>query len=386
MIQESNPENFYPLSLSTPVPALIIGGLRYYEAVALWLINHGVEPEIYVVTRKHLAQRWGAINKSLLMDLGLKFNLRFVEAMDEVPHGNSLLISTSLPPSIDLLSKLVGTLGMGGAITCNGSLLLGITRNGEISEVMRQCPDNVINGVWDIIRLNTELLITNETNLMRVLGSRVVNSEVDHRAVINESRGPVIIINSVIDALTYIRGPALIGPGVRILPHAYIREGSVFYMNNAVGGEVKNSVMDHDSLKEHLGYLGDSYVGRWVNLGAGSVTSNLKNTIGPIRYNNHETDMIKLGSVIGDWVKVGINTSIMSGRFIGQGSSVLGLIRRDVPPFSICINDDCSPFLLGKAIEVYRRFARLMGKEPSGYEEGLIEEVYAISRGGPNPP
>ncbi len=157
-------------------------------------------------------------------------------------------------------------------------------------------------------------------------------------------------------------------------------------MNNAVGGEVKNSIMDMHSLKEHFSYLGDSYVGRWVNIGgAGSVTSNLKNTIGIIRYMGIDTGMIKLGSIIGDWVKVGINTSIMSGKYIGQGSSVIGLIRKDVPPFSMCVNNDCERFRIEKVVEVYRRFVELRRAHANENEEALIKAVYETSLHEPPP-
>lgn len=373
-------ENFYPISLSTPVAALLIGGLRYYENIILWSLSLGIEPEVYVVTRKYLSNAWNSINKSLLRYLGFKFDLKFIGTENEIPSGNSLIISTSLPPSIELLNDLMGKLNADTVITCNGNAILGIMRNGEFKDSINYCTDKRLDGIWSVIKLNTELLGTNINHLIRLIGNKVLDSDVDHGAVINEDRGPVLIIKSVIEPLTYIRGPALMGPGARILPHAYVREGSVFYMDNAVGGEVKNSVMDHDSLKEHLGYLGDSYVGRWVNLGAGSVTSNLKNTIGMIRYAGRDTGMTKLGSVIGDWGKVGINTSIMSGKFIGQGSSVVGLIRRDVPPFSMCVNDECEDYLLDKAMEVYRRFAKLRHKNPSEAEEELIKEVYGLRK------
>lgn len=98
-----------------------------------------------------------------------------------------------------------------------------------------------------------------------------------------------------------------------------------------------------------------------------------------------DTGMIKLGSIISDWVKVGINTSIMSGKYIGQGSSVIGLIRKNVPPFSMCMNDDCERFRIEKAVEVYRRFVELRRAHANENEEALIKAVYEASLHEPPP-
>lgn len=106
-------------------------------------------------------------------------------------------------------------------------------------------------------------------------------------------------------------------------------------MGNRLSGEVKNSIFDQFSYKEHHGYVGDAYVGKWVNMGAGTTVSNLKNTMGSVRYMGIDTGMVKLGPVMGDWVKTGINTSVMGGKSIGSGSHIYGLVSRDIPPFVI---------------------------------------------------
>lgn len=92
-----------------------------------------------------------------------------------------------------------------------------------------------------------------------------------------------------------------------------------------------------------------------------------------------DTGMIKLGSIIGDWVKVGINTSIMSGKYIGQGSSIVGLVRDNIPPFRICVNNDCEKLRIDKVIEIYRRFAELRRMSVNENEISLIRAVYDFS-------
>ncbi len=387
IIVEDDYKNYYPLSISTPLSDLVVGGLRYYEHVALWLMSLGLDAGIYVVTRDYLARYWRGIADSILSRLNLKYSIKYVESTEDI-NGTNLLIRTSLIPKIDVLNRLMSNVGMGTEIRCGNRVLLSIVSDRHDEgrrDVINDCDLPMANGIWSLIKWNVELLRSNSKYLVRVLGGNTVNSDISKNAIIDERVGNVIAINASVEPLAYVKGPSLLGPGSRVLPHAYVREGTILYMNNVVGGEVKNSIMDMHSLKEHFSYLGDSYVGRWVNIGAGSVTSNLKNTIGVIRYMGIDTGMIKLGSVIGDWAKVGINTSIMSGKYIGQGSSVIGLIRRDVPPFSMCVNNDCEVLRVEKAVEIYRRFAELRRAGTNENEVELIKIVYDTSLHEPPP-
>ncbi|MCG2864744.1 MAG: hypothetical protein L7H04_02655 [Vulcanisaeta sp.] len=376
VIVEDNYRNFYPTSLSTPISDLIIGGLRYYEHIALWLMNMGFDAKIYVVTRDYLSRLWSGIAESLLSKVGLRYFIKYVQNTSDI-SGPSLIIHTSLLPRIDTLNNLIN--GIGGEVRCGNRVLLSFTDDGDVNNVIDNCDLPILDGIWSVIRWNTYLLRENLKYLVKLVGDKVVDSDVSSNAVIDEKGGNAIMIGATVESLAYVRGPVLLGPGSRILPHAYVREGSVLYAHNVVGGEIKNSIMDMHSLKEHFSYLGDSYVGRWVNIGAGSVTSNLKNTMGVIRYGGINTGLTKLGSVIGDWAKIGINTSIMSGKYIGQGSNVLGLIRANVPPFKLCINDDCKEYLLDKVVEVYKRFTRLRGVNANENEILLIRAVYDAS-------
>ncbi|BDR92027.1 putative sugar nucleotidyl transferase [Vulcanisaeta souniana] len=378
---EDDYRGYYPISISTPLSDLIVGGLRYYEHIVLWLMSMGHSADLYVVTRDYLARNWRGTTESLLSRLNLRYSIRYVSDIKDI-SGSSIMINTSVVPQIDILNRTLNELTPSTEIKCGDRLLIKVVNNTNDlvnNNVIDNCDLPTFSGIWSLIRWNTELLRSNSKYLIRVLGDRSVNSDISRGAIIDERAGNVITIGSSIEPLTYVKGPSLLGPGTRVLPHAYVREGTVLYMDNAVGGEVKNSIMDMHSLKEHFSYLGDSYVGRWVNIGAGSVTSNLKNTIGNIRYMGIDTGMIKLGSIIGDWVKVGINTSIMSGKYIGQGSSIVGLVRDNIPPFRICVNNDCEKLRIDKVIEIYRRFAELRRMSVNENEISLIRAVYDFS-------
>lgn len=96
--------------------------------------------------------------------------------------------------------------------------------------------------------------------------------------------------------------------------------------------------MEAYSNKVHDGYLGSSYIGSWVNLGAGTCNSNLKNTYGTVRveyeYGKVDTGMQFFGCIIGDYSKTAIQTSIYTGKMIGVCSNIYGMVTTNVPSFA----------------------------------------------------
>ncbi len=151
--------------------------------------------------------------------------------------------------------------------------------------------------------------------------------------------GPIILCESVeIEAFSRISGPCIIRERSKILS-ALVRGNTAIGPVCKVGGEIEASLIDGYSNKSHESFLGHSYVGEWVNLGAHTVTSDLKNTYGPVRVRylgeTFETGLIKVGAFIGDHVKTAIGTQIFAGKVIGVFSHVMGLVSINIPPFTI---------------------------------------------------
>ncbi len=153
-------------------------------------------------------------------------------------------------------------------------------------------------------------------------------------------RGGVIVIeqNAYVKGGTRLEGPIYIGPGSEILGGSI--HGSVIGPRCKVRGEVSDSVFLGYGNKGHDGFLGHSVVGRWVNLGAGTTTSNLKNTYGPIRLsvgdNDIETGRQFLGTLFGDHAKTAIGTMMSTGATVGTGANVFGYTSapKYVPEFA----------------------------------------------------
>ena len=137
---------------------------------------------------------------------------------------------------------------------------------------------------------------------------------------------------------TRLEGPVYVGPGSRVLG-GFIR-GSSIGPECRVHGEIAASVFLGFANKSHDGFLGHSVVGQWVNLGAGTTTSNLKNTYGPVRLEvggvRIETGRLNLGTLFGDHAKTAIGSMLPTGTVVGAGANVFGPAGppKYVPPFA----------------------------------------------------
>ena len=156
--------------------------------------------------------------------------------------------------------------------------------------------------------------------------------------VANSTNGPIIIDRGAsVGPYCYLCGPVYIGPDARIIEHAAIKDRVAVGRTTKIGGEVEASTIEPYTNKQHHGFLGHSYVGSWVNLGAGTCNSDLKNTYGTVVMEypdgRYQTNMQFLGCIIGDFAKTAINTSIFTGKLIGACSMLYGYVTRNVPSF-----------------------------------------------------
>lgn len=153
-----------------------------------------------------------------------------------------------------------------------------------------------------------------------------------------------------------------------------------------IGGEVMASVVEPYSNKQHHGYLGNSYVGSWVNLGAGTSNSDLKNTYGEIRM-EYDGDKIGTGSqfmgcVIGDYVKSAVNTSIFTGKIVGVCSMLYGFITMNVPGFVNYAQTlgYVTEVPLDVAVTAQQRVFRRRNVPHRPHDVELIHELFELTR------
>jgi UDP-N-acetylglucosamine diphosphorylase/glucosamine-1-phosphate N-acetyltransferase len=208
--------------------------------------------------------------------------------------------------------------------------------------------------VWDLVgQLEAQLMedipllgaelsgatIDNATVIGRHRVFLETGANVDPFVVFDSSHGPILIRRgATVAPFTKIFGPTYIGEHTQIVGDA-IRGCSIGDVCK-VRGEISATILLGHSNKGHTGFVGNSYLGRWVNLGAGTITSNLKNTYGPIALwtptGVRDTGLQFLGALMGDHAKLGIGSLVNTGTVIGAGANVFGanVTPKYIPPFA----------------------------------------------------
>jgi UDP-N-acetylglucosamine diphosphorylase/glucosamine-1-phosphate N-acetyltransferase len=167
------------------------------------------------------------------------------------------------------------------------------------------------------------------------------SAKVEPMVFADTTQGPIVIDEgAVVNAFTRLEGPCYIGPNSQVFG-AKIRAGTTLGPHCRVGGEVEASILHGHSNKYHDGFLGHSYVGEWVNLGAGTHNSDLRNDYGEVTMTLHglpiRTGMTKVGCFLGDHTKTGLGTLLNTGTNIGAFCGLLPAGRfapKYVPSFT----------------------------------------------------
>ena len=196
-------------------------------------------------------------------------------------------------------------------------------------------------------------------------------------AIINTIEGPVYIDDRVtIMEGAVIKGPAYIGPGTRIHVNTQVYAGTMLGPQCRIGGEIKRTTMFGYCNKAHGGYLGDSVLTKWCNLGAATNNSNMKNTYGKVRLwdiSSHEkrtTDLNFLGSILGDHTMTAIQTSLNTGTVTGVFACLLDREPKTYMPSFSWGNHD--KYDIHKAVDVARHaMSRRSIDMPEAYAQAL---------------
>jgi len=255
---------------------------------------------------------------------------------------------------------------------------------------------------WDLVELNAEMI--NEDFLeiysknrgalglhgTEIRGERVRTSEsadVERYVTLDSRSGPIIVEDDAeLQSFSRISGPCYIGKSARVRS-ARIREGTSIGSFSKVSGEVEQSMVSEYSNKSHDGFIGHSIIGSWVNIGAMSTNSDLKNTYGKISVNVNgkpvDSGSIKVGVFIADMAKTAIGSLMTSGRKIGVASQVLGMVAEDVPSFTMygkSLGAKSAEIFLESAISTQKRMMERRGISITDEFVSLIRSVFKMTR------
>lgn len=207
------------------------------------------------------------------------------------------------------------------------------------------------------------------------------NAVVHGLTVFDTTDGPIFIDRrAVIRPLTTVVGPSYIGPET-VLDRTKVIHSAIG-PNCRIGGEVEACVFQGYANKYHEGFLGHSFVGEWVNLGALTTNSDLKNNYGPVRIKVGrevlDSGMTKLGAMIGDHAKLGIGTLIPTGTVIGSFVNFFGggMTPRFIPSFKWLGPGIDETYDLEKAIETARLVMKRRQIEMTSSYENRIRAFY----------
>jgi UDP-N-acetylglucosamine diphosphorylase/glucosamine-1-phosphate N-acetyltransferase len=249
---------------------------------------------------------------------------------------------------------------------------------------------------WDINKLNGAA-IEEDVRLLRKSRkyqeasetNKLINQEnifiekgaqVEH-CFLNAKEGPIYIEkNALVMEGSMLRGPISIGPNATVKMGAKIYGATTIGPGCIAGGEIKNSVFFGHSNKAHDGYIGDSVIGEWCNMGAGTSNSNIKNTASEIMIwtpNGLKKAGLKCGVLVGDYTRMAINTSINTGTVIGVCCNIIGsgLTPKYIPSFSWG-SDGIQRYDFEKSIKDIQNWKELKHEIVTDREKTILKHIF----------
>jgi len=382
-IFEDQPENYYPIALTRPVYFLNSGSSNLLSRILQYFPKHQ--------TVLHMRKKLVPIIKEQTC-----YKVNELEVNDTIFVNGKVLADKSWAGLV--LSHRTNFIAVQDGRVVAAKLSAAKVAQLKIKDVLDfsvlKIPEiklktNVANYLWDLVISNGDLLkadftggrIRSDIRQAKVLNKQNLNIGENCKfglgVVLDASKGPIIIGNEA----EIMHNSVIIGP-VYIGNKSIIKVGAKIYGNTSIGpackigGEVEGSIIQGYSNKQHEGFLGHAFLGEWVNLGAGTENSDLKNNYGNVevyldKKNKVETKQRFVGCFIGDHTKTGIKTMINTGSSFGPFCNIFGAGYQPkyLPEFSWQDNDlgktikyDQSKALATAEIVMSRRGVRLSAK------------------------
>jgi UDP-N-acetylglucosamine diphosphorylase/glucosamine-1-phosphate N-acetyltransferase len=377
-------DNLLPFTYTRPVCEIRVGILTIREKWEHWL-----KGKASYITQDYLSQKY-----------------------DITIADKNYIINGSVLPNIDLF-RLIDNMGNNEALLKDGELIVAKLDSRQFEILMEEDEIEELAGFevgdinllkidhpWDIFKMNDEalrldfdLLTKGKTSqpissTNQVLGKENIfieeGAEIEC-SILNAKTGPIYIgKNAKIMEGCMIRGP------LAMAENAILKMGTKIYGATTlgpfckVGGEINNSVLFGYSNKGHDGFLGNSVIGEWCNLGADSNTSNLKNNYAPVKVWNYNSEKFEqtgvqfCGLLMGDHSKCGINTMFNTGTVVGISANVFGsgFPLNFIPSYSWGGASGYSTYKTEKAFESAEVMMKRRNKELDTIERVILLKVF----------
>jgi glucose-1-phosphate thymidylyltransferase len=387
--------DMFPLTLTRPAFALSCAGFTLHEVACM------TAGGVCNVVRGYLAP---VVNRDFgaPADGGSK------------PEGPLLFINASVAPDVRLTEKFRAYMDAGEPFLCTSgqriaaallkpstTLPATLTPETLVTFLLEQnlpmrhegelrlfdYPFHTVGALRDLFPANVAARIAAD-GLREIRGGVFVGKDVKiaDSAVFHTENGPVVLLDGA-EAMdfTYFAGPVIVGRGSRVIERSSVKDYTSVGSTCKIGGEIEASIVEDYTNKQHHGFLGHAHVGSWVNMGAGTSNSDLKNTYGTVRIQHQgrriDTEMQFFGCVIGDYSKTAINTSIFTGKIIGVNSMLYGFVGQNVASFcnyaaSFGQITECA---LDQALHTQRRMYERRKRRQEKADVDLLTTVYAMT-------
>ena len=381
LVDIADRENFYPFSLTRSLAECRVGLYNFQER---WEKFLGEESGIFTATYLQvLYPNHFLSNDDLLTFVNITIvpNKQIIEQIKSLGEGEKLISASG---------KWIATKTKQRSIT---EILLP-----ELPPVVVQEVDWVENSV-DLLKkqanfIKTDFSLVTENRVSKTVNenNRLINKDqifIEDGADLsccnlNASEGPIYIgSEAVIMEGASIRGPFVLGNKGVVKMNTSIYGATSVGPYCLAGGEIKNSIIMGFSNKGHDGYLGDSIIGFWCNLGAGTSNSNVKNSAGKVQLWNEakqewETVGQKMGMLVGDYSRFAIQSSINTGSYIGVSANVFGkgLLPKNLPNFTW---GTLPGYILEEAIEDIDNWKKMKGFKMSIEEASVLKHLHQLA-------
>ena len=379
--------NLLPLTYTRPVCELRTGILTIREKWEIECKGNGSH-----ITQDFLSEKFTLQIKedNLLINSTFLPDKELIRYVYQLQNNEALVWGDEL-----IVARISGALLSDSDISRSFSQLkkidLSLGADVHLNRITRPYHIFTLNGaeiIEDYNRLTSGRSSASLSPTNRIIGDYPVFAEkgaVAECAIFNTTKGPVYLgENSVVMEGAVVRGPFALCEGAMVKIGAKIYEDTTIGPFSKAGGEINNAVMMANSNKSHDGYLGNSVIGEWCNLGADTNSSNLKNNYLPVKIWSYvkesfeDTGLQFCGLIMGDHSKTGINTMLNTGTVVGVAANIFGdgFPRNFVPSFSWGGASGFITHQLSKALETATIVMKRRGVVLKEADQKIFEYIF----------
>ena len=378
-------QNLLPLTFTKPVAEIRIGILTITEK---W--EHYLNGKLTFQTQEYLNQKYKAsytnnavfINGKICPTPELLAQINQLEFNTGIKKGNTLIaFRSNIASPLNIADALISSVETSTMYTSVENVWDIFSKNGD-----------AIKADFDLITRGrtSQPLSTSNTVIGDAKQIFLEEGAIVEASILNTNAGPIYIDKDAeIMEGSVVRGPFSLGEHAALKLSTKIYGPTTIGPHSKVGGEVNNSVIFAYSNKGHDGFLGNSVIGEWCNLGADTNNSNLKNNYGNVKlYNYSQKKMIDtglqfFGLIMGDHSKCGINTMFNTGTVVGVGANIFGggFPPTYIPSFSWGGADGMEEYKFDKMIETASRVFARRNLTVNAVEKDILEKIFKNTEG-----